>query len=121
MWLRLLMLINIFFFITHTYADVCPSITDIKRHQLKDWLAYDSDEEIKINPARFRDFQHSVKEFALAEWTNNGKKNSSIHCYYRDQYGSNLDIYRECAASMEHCRFHSLRPDKKLARKNYST
>lgn len=132
-----LILISIFFLAGVTFADVCPSIKDIRYHQLNGWLAYDSDDNNKVSPERFSDFKKSVKEFALAEWQHPAKKKNSIHCFYRDQYGSNLDMYlkkdnltpdnskkywyevsgyQNCAAGMERCQFYPALRGNKLAR-----
>jgi len=120
-------------FITTTFAQQCPSINDIKAHHLNGWHAYDSEDKRALSTPRFNHFKTNVKEFALAEWEN--KQKGTIHCYYRDQYGSSLEAYlsknnflpdntknywydvsgfRECAASPNNCQF-KINNNKKLA------
>jgi hypothetical protein len=110
-----------------SFAERCPSVSDIKSNNLKGWKAYDSDDGTLLSASRETQFKKIVEEFALAEWTSNKKQAGSIHCYYRDQTGSSLEAYfakdnfhpiisaknfwyevsgyMHCAAGMERCEF----------------
>jgi len=119
-------------------AETCPSVNDIKQNQLNGWKAYDSDDGKPLPLARETQFKKMVEEFALAEWEN---KSGSIHCYYRDNTGSNLEAYlakdnfnpkvdphsfwykvsgfMHCAAGMERCEFekYNILQKQQLAKK----
>jgi len=119
-----------------SYSETCPSIHDLKQHNLHGWQAYDSDDDTLLSPLRFSKFIKQAEQFALAEWKN---KNSTVHCYYRSNDGSELEAYlskqnflpinnkdfwyqvsgaTHCAAGMDKCEF-KINPaqDAKLARK----
>jgi hypothetical protein len=121
-------------------AERCPSVSDIKQNSLNGWKAYDSDDGKPLSAARETQFKKMVEEFALAEWANNKKQLGSIHCYYRDNSGSNLEAYlakdnfnpkadphsfwykvsgfMHCAAGMERCEFeHYILPKRQLAKR----
>lgn len=108
------------------WAETCPSIAAIKSNHLAGWKAYDSDDGVPLSSKREIQFKNNAREFALAEWTNSSKKSGSIHCYYRDNTGSDLEAYlakdnfapensrdywyqvsgsMHCAAGMDKCKF----------------
>jgi hypothetical protein len=77
-----------------SFAETCPSISDIKGNSLNAWKAYDSDDGKPLSAAREAQFKKIVEQFTLAEWVRDKKKNSaSIHCYYSDKTGSSLEAY----------------------------
>lgn len=76
-----------------SYADTCPSVSDIKNDTLVGWKAYDSDEGTPLSASRTTAFRNSVAAFVLAEWVDNKQKAASMHCYYRDNTGSSLEAY----------------------------
>lgn len=107
-------------------AATCPGVSDLKNHKATGWLAYDSDDGKLLPPSRDKKIRTSIAEFALAEWS---QKRNTIHCYYRDKNGSDLDAYfakshftpakansfwysvsgyLECAAGAERCEFTNL-------------
>lgn len=110
-----------------SFAERCPSVSEIKNNKLQGWKVFDSDDGKPLAAARETQFRQIVEQFALAEWTNNKKQLGSIHCYYRDKTGSSLEAYlakdnfhpqldsknfwyevsgyMHCAASMENCEF----------------
>jgi len=110
------------------FALTCPSVANIKKNTLSGWKAYDSDDASPLSQKREAQFKQNAKEFALAEWTWTGtdKTTGTIHCYYRDNTGSDLEAYlskgnfspensrdywydvsgsMHCAAGMEKCEF----------------
>lgn len=122
-----------------SFAERCPSVSDIKNNKLNGWKAYDSEEGTPLSAAREKQFKNIVEQFALAEWTNNKKQLGSIHCYYRDKTGSSLEAYlakenfhprlssknfwyevsgyMHCAAGMERCEFNNPLTKQQLAMK----
>ena len=110
-------------------AENCPSISDVKNGALTGWKVYDSEDNTPLSPTRTTNFKKHAEQFALAEWANgNGKKSNSIHCYYRDHTGSDLEAYLakknfipnntknywyevsgalHCAAGTTECEFHN--------------
>lgn len=123
-----------------SFADRCPSVNDIKHNALNGWKPYDSDDGKPLSIARETRFKKMVEEFALAEWATDHKLPGTIHCYYRDKTGSNLEAYlakenfnpkmnlhnfwykvsgfMHCAAGMEKCEFENrILPQRQLARK----
>lgn len=106
-------------------AATCPTVNALKSNQATGWLAYDSDDGHLLTEKRDQTIRHNISEFALAEWS---QKRQSIHCYYRDKNGSDLDVYfakshftpananhywynvsgyLQCAAGEQQCEFNS--------------
>ena len=119
-------------------AEICPSVTRIKQNALDGWKIYDSEENKTLSPQRLAKFKASVEKFALAEWSDKNNKNSTIHCYYLDKEGSNMEAfltkdnfhpehalnnwyevsgYKQCAAGKSRCKFHPPTMDHQLARR----
>ncbi len=112
-----------------SFADRCPSVKDIKNNSLNGWKIYDSEEGTILVGAREVQYKKLVDQFALAEWVNNKTEHGSIHCYYIDKTGSNLEAYlakenfhptlgkkhfwyevsgyMHCAAGMDRCEFNN--------------
>ena len=65
-----------------SFAERCPSVSEIKHNKLHGWKVFDSDDGKPLAAARETQFRQIVEQFALAEWTNNKKQLGSIHCYY---------------------------------------
>jgi hypothetical protein len=122
------------------FALTCPSISSIKNNLLTGWKAYDSDDGTLLSKKRESQFKQNAQEFALAEWkwTGTDKTTGTIHCYYRDTNGSDLEAYlskgnyspensrdywydvsgsMHCAAGMEKCEFRDtpVKPNSHLA------
>jgi hypothetical protein len=135
---KCLMAIMLTFLCQLTFANTCPSIKDIKNDTLAGWKAYDSDEGTPLSSARVSAFKKNVQQFALAEWVNGGSKHGAIHCYYRDNNGSDLEAYlskdhftprneknywyevsgfMQCAAGKERCEFEGRMMQQQLAKK----
>lgn len=76
-----------------SFADNCPSVDAIKKHDITGWKLFDSDEGTPLSANRETNFVSTIKQFALAEWSNQGKNVGTIHCYYRDENGSDLEAY----------------------------
>ena len=122
------------------YAETCPKVSEIKKSHLTDWKAYDSDDGKPLSSARAEQFNRAVEAFVLAEWSDNTQKKGSIHCYYRDKSGSNLEAYlakenyhpkklthhfwytvsghMHCAASSKQCEFESDIPTHRCKRQS---
>lgn len=75
------------------YADTCPSVTAIKQRTTLGWGIYDADDGTRLPPKREADFRNKVEKFIMAEWPNKNNKQGTIHCYYRDHDGSDLEAY----------------------------
>lgn len=109
-----------------TCAENCPTVADIKKNNIAGWKILDSDEGTPLSAKRQSQYINGIKEFALAEWTNHGKNVGTIHCYYRDNNGSELEAFltkdnfvptnaknywyqvsgsMDCAAGSEKCAF----------------
>lgn len=123
------------------FAETCPSVRDVRNNTLsRDWVAYDSEDGSKLPLKREQEFKRNAEEFVLAEWKDLKNKGGSIHCYYRNKSGSNLEAYiaknnfipenskqvwydvsdaRHCVAGMERCQFLAKKtfPGQHLARK----
>lgn len=123
-------------FISSSFAETCPSISDIKNNKIRDWTAYDSDTKIALSAPELNHFKKSAEKFVLAEWSK--KKNGDIHCYYSDASGSQLQAYfsknsfvpekarhhwylvsghMHCAAGNEECSFRINPMQQQLAQK----
>lgn len=89
---KLALLTYLIFATSITYADHCPSIKDIKANKASDWKAFDSDNHKPLSMLRETNLKHSIIHFALAEWSNANQK-SSIHCYYNNANGSDMEAY----------------------------
>jgi beta-xylosidase len=110
---------------TLCYANTCPSVQSLKSPSLTQWHIYDSDDNTPLTANRLVDFKKNVSQFILAEWVNNNH-GGTIHCYYRDKDGSDLNAYvtnqqlasissnhwwykvtgaTDCTASANKCRF----------------
>jgi len=124
---------------TALLAATCPSVNDIKTQSLSGWKAYDSEDKTPLSKQRLLAFTNNAERFALAEWANTNKQSGTIHCYYQDKDGSDLEAYLEkknvthpaasstwytvtgalnCAASMDQCNFQygGHRQEQQLAR-----
>lgn len=122
-----------------SFAETCPSINSIKKNTLTGWRMYDSDSGELLTAARVDDFKKNVEQFVLAEWSNEHNKTNAIHCYYRDNDGSDLQAYLskdnfkpsnakkywyevtgslQCAAGSANCAFEkNVLKDTQLAKK----
>jgi len=119
-------------------AEICPSVIKIKQNTLDGWKIYDSEENKALSPQRLAKFKANVEKFALAEWSDKNNKNSTIHCYYLDKEGSNMEAfltkdhfhpehslnnwykvsgYVQCAAGKNRCKFHPPTFDNQLAKR----
>lgn len=138
---KLIIAVGITLLSQHCLAETCPSVKDIKSNSLNGWNAFDSDDGTPLSSARETQFKKTIEEFALAEWKDAKDKGGSIHCYYRDSTGSNLEAYfakdnfipkkiansfwyevsgfMHCAAGMDQCEFETKTLDKRnqLAKK----
>lgn len=111
-----------------SFAETCPDVNQIKHPSFSNWKVYDSDNGTPLSPKRAAHFKDSATHFVLAEWAKN-KNGGSIHCYYSDDNGSNLEAYlaknnfipengknfwyqvsgsMQCAAGAKECLFRSI-------------
>lgn len=125
---------------TTVFAETCPSVNDIKQKHLNGWVAYDSEDGTPISAERINILTKYIHQFALAEHAQNDPKGPAMHCYYRDEHGSDLEAYfsksnlspdnsknwyqvtgyKHCAAGTDKCTFISKLPTtstNKLAKK----
>ncbi len=131
--------VTLFALCQFAYAQTCPTVEDVKSKPLTEWKAYDSDDNQPLSKSREQQFRQTAEQFALAEWQQHDGKGGSIHCYYRDKTGSDLEAYlandnviplkqhsfwynvtgsKHCAASMEQCQFKHASPPPQLAKTN---
>jgi hypothetical protein len=110
------------------YADHCPSVDTLKNNKAASWKAYDSDNNKLLSPQREAKLRKQIAQFAMVEWSN-AKDKSSIHCYYKNEQGSNMEAYfardsaspiksskywypvtgmMQCAAGADKCAFQTL-------------
>jgi hypothetical protein len=75
------------------YADICPSVAEIKQHSMHGWKIYDSEENTLLSAQRLEKFKAHIKTFALAEWGYQNNKTRAIHCYYLDKDGSTMEAF----------------------------
>lgn len=139
MTIRALVAVAVFSLCQFAQAQTCPTVNDIKTKTLVGWKAYDSDDNQLLSEARTTKFKKGVEEFALAEWLQKDSKHGSVHCYYRDKSGSDLEAYfsndnliplkqhsywysvtgfMHCAAGMEQCQFKQVNSTSQLAKTN---
>jgi hypothetical protein len=140
MYKKIIVAVSLTLFCQAGFAETCPSIFDIKSHSLTGWKAYDSDNGTPIQRKRVVELANHIDQFALAEWTSNNHAKGTVHCYYRDKHGSNLEAYfakdhfkpdnsknvwyevsgfMHCAASMDKCAFQNNKvkyPQQQLAK-----
>ena len=127
--MQIILFLSLCLFSLPIFAETCPSVDEIKKPTLVDWKVVDSEDGKPLSAKRAARFKANAREFALAEWTDNGRKTNFIHCYYRDSTGSNLEAYlakknflpenskdhwyqvsgaMQCAAGYDKCEFNSL-------------
>lgn len=75
------------------FAETCPNIAEVKHQLPKGWALYDSYDGQPLSASRIVKFKNTVQQFALAEWLKDARKGGVIHCYYRDENGSDLEAY----------------------------
>jgi len=111
---------------TLAFAESCPTVGMIKNNLASQWQAMDSDNNKPLSTKRLAMFKHNIEQFTLAEWQSIDKKHNTMHCYYRDKNGSQLEAYlskndlmpldnkklwyqvsgsMHCAAGMDKCMF----------------
>lgn len=137
--LRILTLTALTLIASFAYAENCPTVNMIKHNLMNRWQAYDSDDNKPLSSKRLAQFKQNVEQFTLAEWQSKDALHSTMHCYYRDKNGSQLEAYltkdnlvpmdnkkmwykvsgsMHCAAGMDKCMFQgSLMQQPQLARK----
>jgi len=125
-----------FSFFQSSFADTCPSISDIQKQLFHGFKAYDTDDGKPLPPKRLAYFARHAEQFILAEWQDTQGHFGEIHCFYRDGEGSQMETYlmktsfkpensknwyqvsgsMHCAAGMNACLFKKHLPRKRLAR-----
>ncbi len=68
-----------------SYAETCPTPTQLHAHQLNDWQLFDIDNGSRITGKALDEYLKHTQQFALAEWMDDAPEGSG-HCYY---YGKN--------------------------------
>ena len=133
--------ISCLIFSTNTFADICPSIQQLKNGKASYWKAHDSDDGKPLSAAREAKLKKAITKFAMAEWSNDKKKNI-IHCYYNNAHGSAMEAYfakesalpvksskywyqvtgmMQCAAGADKCQFQVLPEMKHQLASNQAT
>ncbi|SRR5579883_2092638 len=127
-----------FSLVSLSFAETCPSVQDIQESLHHGWRMYDSDDNTPLASTRITQFVKGAKQFTLAEWPNAQAPKRTVHCYYRDNNGSQLEAYlakdnfvptntnhywypvsgsMHCAAGADKCLFTSGWQGKQLAKK----
>jgi hypothetical protein len=63
------------------HAETCPSVDDIKNHNLKNWKAYTLENGTVPSHETMKLFTENIHQFMLAEWMDEAPEGSG-HCYY---------------------------------------
>lgn len=81
--------------INRSIIETCPTLSEVKHQLPKGWSLFDSDDGTPLSQERTQRFKNAVQQFVLAEWSQDphNQDSGSIHCYYRDQNGSNFEAY----------------------------
>lgn len=116
----------------------CPSVKAIQAGKTKGWQLLDSEDGAQLSAARIKAFKKNIQQFVLAEWEKKDSRHGTIHCYYSNKSGSELDAYLarenfmpdnakhlwypvtgylECAAGMSRCQFQSVPKTARFAKK----
>ena len=69
------------FFFNIGFAEVCPSVKDLKQNNFNGWKAFDRDNGLPLIAVRLKEFKQQLNEFMLAEWMQNAPEGSA-RCYY---------------------------------------
>jgi hypothetical protein len=90
---KIMLFLLIIFLSTTATAETCPDVTNIKAGNLKGWVALDSTDDSYARKEQIIQFEQSVQEFWLAEWTLEYPfpPDSPGRCYYHND--SMLEIY----------------------------
>src|SRR3990167_5794002 len=78
---------------TTCFADICPSVDDVRGQHANDWIAYDTENNQPLSQERLAQFKQSMVQFTMVEWADSTKQKGTIHCYYRDKDGSDMEAY----------------------------
>lgn len=117
-------------FASTCFADICPSVDDIRGQRAIGWTAYDTESNQPLSEERLQQFKQSMVQFTMVEWADTTKDKGTMHCYYRDKDGSDMEAYlskdnltpskmaskywyqvsgaSQCAASMAECEFGAI-------------
>lgn len=137
---KLIVILGMLLFCPLVAAETCPSVDAIKKNtHLQGWKAFDSEDGTPLSAKREAQFKKNIEQFVLAEWVNRDSRLGTIHCYYRDNTGSDLEAYLaknnfmpqdskkywyqvtgslQCAAGMDECHFKkNILPQTKLAKR----
>lgn len=90
---RVIIALSVLAFSSSIFAETCPTVKDIRHNNIAGWKLYDSDDDTLLSTKRENHFKQAAIQFVLAESAKNKANKLSIHCFYRDQSGSNLDAY----------------------------
>ena len=92
---KIILIAGLALLLQNSFAETCPSVDDIKNHRsLTGWKLYDSEDNTPLASSRMTQFKKNIDQFALAEWSiQEQKKSGTVHCYYQDSNGSNLEAY----------------------------
>lgn len=70
----------------------CPSVAELKNHQLNGWTAYNSDSGEELPQNLVIEFEKQTSQFLMAEWAEGAPEGAS-HCYYGDKQGEYMNAF----------------------------
>ncbi len=70
----------------------CPSVAELKNHQLNGWVAYNSDSGEELPLSQIKIFEKETSQFLMAEWAEGAPEGTS-HCYYSDKRGEYMNAF----------------------------
>ena len=93
MLIRSLIVTSLFCLCTLSYAEKCPSITEIKHNQFNSWQPLDINSADPISTQRLKKFTQKATQLTLAEWMDEAPEGPG-HCYYRGASNTDyLDVF----------------------------
>jgi hypothetical protein len=78
---KIVLLISMLLFFNIAFAEMCPSVKDLKQNNFNGWEAFDRDNGLPLIAVRLKEFKQQLNGFMLAEWMQNAPEGSA-RCYY---------------------------------------
>ena len=85
----LLAIMTLFMLSSPLFAELCPSVNDIKNNRLNGWQAFNKLNGKQLSVTQMKKFRNKLDSFMLAEWMQNAPEGSG-HCYYS---GKSLQVF----------------------------
>lgn len=78
---KTILFFSLFTWIHFSYANTCPSLSDLKADKLQGWAALNLDSAEPLSDSERREFESSAASFAFAEWIPDAPEGAG-HCFY---------------------------------------